>query len=264
MPELPEVETVRRRLHHVLVGERLARVEVAEDPIVLDGVPRARVARALRGRTVTGTGRWGKYFWIELDRRPWPVFHLGMSGWIHEDTVDDEPPRYWKLLLATGDGRRVAVTSKRRLGRIRLANDPRGEPPLARLGADPLNAPMSVSELLTALGRRPGPIKAVLLDQSLFAGVGNWIADEVLYQSGIAPHRPARELTGAEVRTLRRVLGRVIRRAVDDGADDARFPRTWLFHVRWGKRTHRTRRGERIRFDTVGGRTTAWVPERQR
>jgi len=264
MPELPEVETVRRRVHAALVGARLDHVRVAEDPIVLDGIPAARMVRALRGRTVTGTGRWGKYFWIELDRRPWPVLHLGMSGWIHDGSMDDDPPRYWKLQLGTGDGRRVTITNKRRLGRIRLASDPREEAPLDRLGADPVLQPIPVDALAVALSRRPGPIKAVLLDQSLFAGVGNWIADEVLYQSGISPHRPARELTHAEVRTLRSTLGRIIRRAIEDGADDARFPRTWLFHVRWGKRARRTRRGEAIRFDTVGGRTTAWVPDRQR
>jgi formamidopyrimidine-DNA glycosylase len=264
MPELPEVETVRRRVHRALHGARLTTVRVAPDPIILDGVPAARVSRALHGRTVTGTGRWGKHFWIELDRRPWPVIHLGMTGWIEEGRVEEDPPRYWKLLLGTEDGRRVALTNRRRLGRVRLAHDPRGEPPLVGLGADPLLAPLSRQELALALSRRRGPIKMVLLDQALFAGVGNWIADEVLYQSGIAPHRPARELSQVEVGRLRTVLVRVIRKAVAVDADADRFPRTWLFHVRWGKRAAHTRRGEPIRFDTIGGRTTAWVPDRQR
>ena len=107
-------------------------------------------------------------------------------------------------------------------------------------------------------------MKSLLLDQSFAAGVGNWIADEVLYQAGIDPRRRAPSLTDAEARRLRTRLAAIVTRAVDANADDARYPRSWLFHRRWGKHADaRTTRGDRIEHLTIGGRTTAWVPAAQ-
>jgi formamidopyrimidine-DNA glycosylase len=108
-------------------------------------------------------------------------------------------------------------------------------------------------------------MKAVLLDQSFAAGVGNWIADEVLYQARIDPRRLGRSLSDAEGRRLRATLRSVLRTAVRARADSDRFPRTWLFHHRWGRNAEAvTARGEKIRHLTIGGRTTAWVPAVQR
>ena len=115
------------------------------------------------------------------------------------------------------------------------------------------------------LAERSAPVKALLLDQSFAAGVGNWIADEVLYQARIAPRRPARSLSRDEARRLRGALQSVVGTAVAARADSDRFPRRWLFHRRWGRDTTAvTARGEKIRHDTIGGRTTAWVPAVQR
>ena len=108
------------------------------------------------------------------------------------------------------------------------------------------------------------PIKAALLNQKLFAGVGNWIADEVLYQIKLSPHRFCNSLTDSEVKHLRTTLLRILRKAVEVEADATRFPKTWLFHHRWGKQAETDAQGEALRFDTVGGRTTAWVPSRQK
>jgi formamidopyrimidine-DNA glycosylase len=107
-------------------------------------------------------------------------------------------------------------------------------------------------------------VKGLLLDQAFTAGVGNWIADEVLYQAGIDPRRPAGDLDADEVKRLRAKLRHVVRKAVDVDAEKDRFPRTWLFHRRWGKEEGAvTARGERIEHITVAGRTTAWVPTHQ-
>jgi formamidopyrimidine-DNA glycosylase len=263
MPELPEVESVRRLVERRLRGRRITRVATRPDPIVFDGAGPRRVAAALLGRRVLGAGRVGKHFWIELDRRPWPLFHLGMSGWVDAYREGAPRPRFWKLEVSTADGTRVAFTDPRRLGRIRLRADPRREPPVCELGFDPLEGLPPARDLWTLLARRAAPTKAVLLDQSLFAGVGNWIADEVLYQARLDPRRPASSLDLAEVARLRGRILAIVRRAVAVGADSERFPRTWLFHHRWGRRRDaRTARGEEIVHLTVGGRTTAFVPSR--
>jgi len=264
MPELPEVETARRRAERALRGRRIAAVAVVRDPIVYDGIAPARFAAALRGRRVLAVRRKGKHLWMELDRRPFPLFHFGMTGAFELYRDGAERPRFWKVEIATEDGTRLAMTDPRRLGRLRLRLDPEAEDPLARLGFDVLEGLPPARELAALLARRTGPAKAVLLDQSLFAGVGNWIADEVLYQAAIDPRRPASSLAPPEVARLRARLHAIVRRAVAVGADDSRFPRTWLFHDRWGReKGARTARGERIVHLTIGGRTTAFVPSRQ-
>ena len=265
MPELPEVETARRRALRALRGRRIERVTTVDDSLVYDGVTPERFARALRGRRVMGAGRKGKHLWLELDRRPWPVFHFGMTGSFELYRREADRPRFWKVELLMEDGQRLAMPDARRFGRIRLQQEPLREAPIGALGFDPLVGLPSVNELQALLRRRRAPIKAVLLDQSLFAGVGNWIADEVLYQAGLRPDRSADRLSVEEVAMLRRRLLAIVRKAVDVSADSDRFPRTWQFHHRWGKdAAARTAAGEAIVYATVGGRTTAWVPVRQR
>ncbi len=265
MPELPEVETARRRAERALRGKRIAAAKLAPDPIVSAGLGPARFAAALRGRLVVAVRRRGKHLWLELDRRPWPLLHFGMTGAFEIERVGAPRPRFWKVEIAAEDGTRLAMTDPRRLGRIRLQEHPEAEHPLASLGFDVLEGLPPARVLAGLLARRAGPVKSVLLDQALFAGVGNWIADEALYQAAIDPRRRAASLAPPEVARLRARLHAIVRHAVAVGADDGRFPRTWLFHHRWGREAGaRTARGERIVHLTIGGRTTAFVPSRQR
>jgi formamidopyrimidine-DNA glycosylase len=265
MPELPEVETARRRAERALRGQRIAAVGVVRDPIVYDGVAPSRFAAALRGRRVLAVRRKGKHLWLELDRRPWPLFHFGMAGSFHVYRGDAMRPRFLKVEIETESGIRLAMSDPRRLGRIRLQQRPQTERPLAGLGFDVLEGLPPARELAALLAGRRGPVKAVLLDQSLFAGVGNWIADEALYQAAIDPRRPACVLAPPELARLRARLLAIVRLAVAVGADDRRFPRSWLFHHRWGRAAGaRTARGERLLHVTIGGRTTAFAPSRQR
>lgn len=278
MPELPEVEAARRVTATLAVGRRIVGVWCADDPIVFEGVTPRRVTAALRGRRVRAVRRHGKHFWLELDGRPWLLVHFGMTGGVHVPQRPSVrlkssrgapppgwPPRFVKLRLTFDDGGELAIADGRRLGRIRLRHDPRREPPLTGLGFDALRElppPARFHELLTA---RASPIKAVLLDQSFAAGVGNWIADEVLYQARIAPNRPARSLRRLESSRLRSRLRAVLSTAVRARADSDRFPKTWLFHHRWDHDPlARTSTGARLRWETIGGRTTAWAPSLQR
>lgn len=278
MPELPEVEAARGLVMRSARGRRIVRVVAADDPIVFEGVPAARFRKALVGRRILAAHRHGKHLWLELDGRPWPCFHFGMSGGLHVpdrkslkltsskiDSGTTWPPRFTKLRLTLDDGGELVYADARRLGRVRLRHDPAAEPPISLLGFDALVALPTARAMAEILATRSSPIKAVLLDQSFSAGVGNWIADEVLYQARIAPARPARSLSLAEVRKLRAAIRLVVGTAVRVGADGDRFPRSWLFHIRWGKRAGTvTARGESIRHDTIGGRTTAWVPKLQK
>ncbi len=280
MPELAEVETVCRLMRRVLVGKRIKRVEVVPDTLVFQA-SRKNIEDALVGRTVRAIGRRGKTFWIEL-AGPGPTLygHLGMTGWIRVigtegvrlqghggAPFDDEHgrPRFLKLLIEVPGGKAIAFTDGRRLGRIWLGMDPSEEPRVKRLGRDAHDDLPTAAELVEIFARRRVPIKALLLGQNTLAGLGNWLVDEVLYQSRISPKRPASSLDKREVTALRRAIATVVNKAVDVGADHAQFPRTWLFEHRWGGgRGSQQINGHRILREEVGGRTTAWVPAVQK
>lgn len=278
MPELPEVERARKLVGAVAAGRRIERVWCDDDRIVFAGVTPATVQKKLQGRTIESVGRKGKYLWFVLDQRPWPLFHFGMTGSfrvpnevplpLSSDAKDadlDWPPRFSKIHLHFDDGGELVMTNKRRLGRIRLLTDPLTEPPVSKLGFDPLLELPSSDRFTELLARRTGSLKGVLLSQGFAAGVGNWIADEVLYQAELDPNRRIPSLTELEVEELRSKLGSVIRKAVSVDADKTRFPQDWLFHHRWGKDpAARTSRGEVVHYTEIAGRTTAWVPTRQK
>lgn len=266
-------------VERLVVGRRIERVRCADDRIVFAGVAPRTMARALTGRVVVASRRRGKQLWWELDQRPWPLFHFGMTGQFvtpqaeplrlraHGQRALDTswPPRFWKIWLALDDGTELCMTNARRLGRIRLQHDPEHEPPIASLGFDPLDELPTAEAFAAALRRRKGVLKAVLLDQGFAAGIGNWMADEILYQARIDPRRRGTELTPTEARRIHAALAEVVRVACAVDADKARFPAAWLFHHRWGKVADaHTAKGERIEHIELGGRTTAWVPAVQR
>jgi formamidopyrimidine-DNA glycosylase len=279
VPELPEVETVRRIFDRVLTGQRIVDAEIAEDSIVLKKTPAEVVREAIVGKTVTGTGRIGKYFWLELDTKPWLFGHLGMAGWVREigaSTIRlrehgqapmedaDGRPKFLKMLLTAEDGGQVVMTDGRRLARIWLCSSPSDDAAISKLGPDCYTSLPSPATIFESVARRSAPIKALLLDQSLFCGVGNWIADEVLYLAGIRPSRHGKTLTIEDCTRLHAALQDVISHAVEVGADKDKFPSTWLFHYRWGgAKGDEVIDGQSIIREQIGGRTTAWVPTRQ-
>lgn len=265
MPELPEVERGRLVAEMVALGRTVRRARCATDRIVSCDQTPATVSRRLQGRTVTAACRHGKQLWLEFDAGPALLLHFGMTGALHGYDSEDDRPRFWKIELEFEDGRRLAMPDPRRFGRIRMRDDPRHEPPISDLGFDPLLDLPGPAAFRERLGRGTVTIKGRLLDQSFAAGVGNWIADEILYQAGVSPHRRVRDLDEPEVERIRRRLGSIVGKAVEVNSVSSRFPRGWLFHRRWGRPEDAvTSRGEPIEIATVAGRTTAWVPSVQR
>jgi len=279
VPELPEVERGRRIAERTARGRTIVAVKCARDPIVFAGHSQQAFRKSLTDAKVKAVHRRGKHLWFELDRRPWPTFHFGMTGGFHTPAqpstklvshgkVDPKaawPPRFTKIHLFFNDGGELVMSDARRFGRIRLAHDPLTEAPICHLGFDPLLDLPTPQVFIRMMRRRKAPIKAILLDQGFAAGVGNWIADEVLYQTKINPRRPGTTLSDAEAKAVRVAIRKIIRTAVDADCVHDRFPKGWLFHHRWGRNAEaRTTRSEKIVHQTIGGRTTAWVPEVQR
>ena len=280
MPELPEVETVCRIMRRALVGKKIKEVEIVKDNIIFGATPAEAIIKALEGRTVKKVGRKGKTWWIEFDKPPVLFGHLGMSGWIRElgkkttrlkehgnAPLDDEGgrPRFLKMMVTAADGTRVSFTDARRLGRIWLSESAEKDAKIKKLGPDALNEMPEGKDFNALFNKRNAPIKALLMDQGILCGVGNWVADEVLYHAKIAPQRAGSSLTSAEFTKLRKTILEILNAAVDNGADEEKYPKTWLFHHRWGGSRGADKIGKHdIKRDTVGGRTTAWVPSVQK
>lgn len=280
MPELPEVETVRRLLDHSLVGKTIDLARFSDDPIVFEGRNPDDLKLAIEGQTAQSTGRKGKILWMSFEPGTTLFIHLGMSGWIRalndpsdkrllnhgKAPLDDESgvPRFMKFFLMANDGARIAFTDGRRLGRVWLGKEPENDRRILKLGPDALDSPLTAESLESRLRNRTGPIKSWLMDQSNLSGVGNWVADEVLYQARIAPKRAAGSLSSRELETLCRTLSEVLALAVEVGADDNRYPENWMFHHRWGgSKGAEFLEGRKIVRESIGGRTTAWIPDWQ-
>lgn len=265
MPELPEVERGRLVAEAVATGRVARHVRCANDRIVFCDETPATVSRRLRGKRVLAACRHGKQLWLEFEDGPALLLHFGMTGALHGYDDEADRPRFWKIELEFEGGTRLAMPDPRRFGRIRLRQDPRNEPPISKLGFDPLLEMPGPATFRRLVGRRKVTAKGLLLDQSFAAGIGNWIADEILYQAAIAPDRRVDDLDDAELERIRRRLGAIVRKAVAVNSVSSRFPASWLFHHRWGRpEDARTARDEPIEIMTVAGRTTAWVPSVQR
>jgi len=247
-------------------GKTITKVTSRKDEIIFDQKSHSAWARACKGKTVNEVCRKGKHLWMDCgnhEARVFPYFHFGMSGAFHVYRDESERDKYLKAEFLFDDGTRLGYRNARRIGSVRLLSDPLNEAPISKLGFDPfLNMP-SLTDFSAPLRKRRAPIKSILLDQKFAAGVGNWIADEILYQAKIHPRKLGVELSDAELKGLRSKMKSIINKAVAVDADKARFPKSWLFHYRWGKSAQTTAKGEEIAFDTIGGRTTAWVPSVQ-
>ncbi|CUA78279.1 formamidopyrimidine-DNA glycosylase [Rhizoctonia solani] len=293
MPELPEVERAARLTHHVAAGRKIDKVETFEDTIVYTGgITHHDFAKEITGRTVLNVGRYGKVFYIELDGPGrMPILHLGMTGMVqvkgeeptwyrrrNKDLSADvwPPPRFLKFIihfsaLDNQPATQLAFIDARRLGRIRLAREPLKEHPISELGFDPILSMPELKDFKAMVLKRTCPVKALLLDQSFSAGVGNWVADEILFQSQIHPEQRASTLTDSQLQTMYDQTKSVCETAVAVNADSSQFPKHWLFQYRWGKgEKNKTDmilpNGEKakIKWLTVGGRTSAVVEQMQK
>lgn len=191
------------------------------------------------------------------------------------EEIDAWPPKYWKFRLKTEEPAvEVAFTDPRRFGRVRLVDCPgesiRKYSPLAENGPDPVvDTDVFTEEYLKQKMRsRHVPIKALILDQSVISGVGNWVGDEVLYQARLHPEQYCDDFSDEQVKKLYESIRHVCQLAVDKLGDSDQFPKDWLFHYRWDKgkkgAVGHLPTGERLAFLTVGGRTSCYAPELQK
>ena len=269
MPELPEVETTVRGLRPVLEGQRIARVQ-ARRADLRRAIP-PDLGQRLTGAVVTGLGRRAKYGLIDTDRGDTLVFHLGMSGRWRVDPEQVLPHDH--LLIETEAGRRLALNDPRRFGSLDLVpTEALGVlPPFAAMGPEPLAPDFTAAYLKGALAGRSAPIKALLLDQRIVAGLGNIYVCEALHLAGIAPSRAGGRIGLTRLEALVAAIRAVLAAAIEAGGSTLRdFARPdgelGYFFKQWrvyGREGEACSCGAPVRRRTEGGRSTFWCPQCQ-
>jgi formamidopyrimidine-DNA glycosylase len=272
MPELPEVETIRRDLLPHVVGRTITGVRIApgaERVIRGDDALTQRLA----GRRIDDLVRRGKYLLFRLDGKGKPLFlavHLRMTGSLLYRLSGDLPDAYVRAVITFDDGSELRYADLRKLGQMWLVDSP--EEAVGALGPEPLDAAFTAARLRQTLSGRRAPLKSVLLDQRAIAGIGNIYADEALFAARIHPLRLAAGLSEAEAKRLHRAVRRVLNDALGnrgssfrDYVDAAGREGTHQLRVKVFRRTGQpcyVCRTEIARIK-VGGRSTHFCPHCQ-
>ncbi len=279
MPELPEVETVRRGLDQHLIGRQVERVEVGR----LRTVRRTSAAAlidGLSGVTFTGTSRRGKYLLVYLDSGDQLMIHLRMSGRVLlSEPGAVRPPHTHVVLHLSGEpAKELWFVDPRTFGEM-VVFDPDNVavelPELSKLGIDPITDGISRARLAALLAGRGRQIKALLLDQHVIAGIGNIYADEILHRSRISPFRPGSSLTRPEITRLHAAILSILTEAIEAGGstlsdtqyvdvmgDGGSFQLDHRVYDRAGQRCATCAKADIVR-SMIGGRSTSYCPRCQ-
>ncbi|HET9898009.1 MAG TPA: DNA-formamidopyrimidine glycosylase family protein [Streptosporangiaceae bacterium] len=257
MPELPDVEGYRTVLAEHGAGRRVDRVEVA-DAGVLRGVSARRLQQSLRGRRLGEPGRHGKWLIVPTDG-PALLMHFGMTGQLHWAASGEPRHRHDRVMLSVPGGE-LRFRDMRKLQGIALAQRQGDiDRVLADLGPDALT--VARTDFDSALGQGRRAVKAALIDQSVIAGLGNLLADEILWQARVHPRRPVGQLGPADRALLFEHMREVLRAAIPTGQVPARCG--WLTGRRDQDEARCPRCSALLARDRVAGRGTVWCPRCQ-
>lgn len=275
MPELPEVEVVRRSLAPALIGARVVDVDVRR-PRMVRRQPRPReFADRLTGRVVEGVGRRGKFLMSDVEGDLTWVIHLGMSGHLRLAAPGEEEEPHTNVVITTDRRQEVRFVDPRTFGFVAVLTPEEIESsPLQQLGPDALTALPRSPDIAKALAGRSAAIKAVLLDQRVVAGLGNIYADEVLHRARIRPDRPAGSLSGTELKRLRAAIRPVLESGLRWGGTslndlayllpDGRAGENLVRLKVYGREDEPCRRcGTPVRRSVIRQRSSFWCPSCQ-
>ena len=264
MPELAEVEYYRRQWDAGL-GQKIVRVQLHAAKRIFRGSNPRAFAGEVTGSRFLRSSSWGKQMLFEFSGGGWVGIHLGMTGTLRIEPPAFRPEKHDHLVLHQAK-RALVFRDARLFGRVRFHHG-KSSPDWWRTGAPDIGSESFDRKFFDNFLRRHGraPVKAVLLIQSGFAGIGNWMADEILWRAKIAPMIPAGQLSARERRRFfeetRFVASESLRLIAPEFGD---APRDWLIHEKWKRNGVCPRHGTPLRKAMIGGRTTAWCPRCQK
>jgi formamidopyrimidine-DNA glycosylase len=252
MPELPEVEMYRRYLSETALNQKVSNIDVLH-PKVVGG--KGALLNQLVGDQFTSSKRWGKNLFIQTGKNQTLFMHFGMTGNLEYYNSSLEPPKYSRVVFGFDNNYNLAYVSKRMFGRLGMVSDIESYVSDKSLGEDALE--ISEQDFTKALAAKNKNIKGALLDQGVSAGVGNWIADEILFQSRIYPTTHARNLSQQQLQTVYEKMQEIMRVAIEVDAVRADLPPHYITH--YGRKTPTVQCPKcksRIEKFEVGGRGT--------
>ncbi len=218
MPELPEVEVVRRDLDREVVGRRIKAVEVDAMRSIRRHRQRKQFTSRLEGKKITGVTRRGKYLLVMLEGGDVLVIHLGMSGQLlRAKSAREAKPKHTHVVITFQQGGQLRFVDPRTFGEMFVTegdNVDKEVEELAHLGIDPLDMAMSWDHFGALLYQHNAKLKNLLMDQKFLAGIGNIYSDEILWEAGLRWDRPSNSLTAQEVRRLYRAMMEILQDAV--------------------------------------------------
>ena len=264
MPELGEVEYYRRRWNPA-IKQKIERVVLRAGSRLLRGVDTVLLTKTLTGATFLSSEAAAKQMLFRFSGDAWLGLHLGMTGELKLPAPEYLPEKHAHLVLYTKEHALVFLDF-RQFGRIQFSVG--REPPEWWSSIAPAisSAAFSLEAVADFLSRRKrAPIKAVLLMQERFPGIGNWMADEILWRAELHPKRAAGTLNADEVKRLHKETRWVAREALRlVGEEIDSIPQSWLFHHRWEDGGKCPKTGVALKREEIGGRTTRWSPGRQK
>lgn len=274
VPELPEVETIRRTLEQLVVKKKIKDVSVFWPKIIKKPEPVEQFQDALKGQTIQAVGRRGKFLIFQLDNYAL-VSHLRMEGKYGLFKDNEDVAKHTHVIFHFMDGTELRYNDVRKFGTMHLFEKGKefSEPPLFQLGPEPLSEQFTVEDLQGKLVKTNRKIKPVLLDQNIVVGIGNIYVDESLFRSGIHPERIASTLTPAEIALLHREIIATLAEAVEKGGSTIRsyvnsqgqIGMFQLEHFVYGRKGEECKNcGTIIEKFVVGGRGTHICPSCQK
>lgn len=263
MPELAEVEHHRRRWDAGL-GHRVVGVELHQGKRIFRGIDPDALRSALHGAKLVRSEARGKQMLFQFSKDGWLGVHLGMTGELRIERPEFPPGKHDHLVLCQRE-RTLIFSDARLFGRVLFHRGKTAPAWWTKIPPALTSDAFTVADLKSFLSRRSrAPIKGVLLMQERFPGVGNWMADEILWRMGLHPQTPAGRLADFETKKLWQTIRWVCRGALRIVAKDySDPPATWLFPHRWEKGGCCPKHGSKVDRATIGGRTTAWCPKCQ-
>lgn len=274
MPELPEVETIRRVIEPQIQGRAIEAVSVSRPEIIAHPTAEA-FCRRIEGRTFERMGRRGKFLLFTLDSGNTLILHLRMTGCLLLTPAVLPPEKHTHLIFRLSGGSELRFSDTRRFGRLWLLQKDEADiySGIGKLGKEPFDAEVSAAYLSGLLGKRKKAVKECLLDQSVLAGIGNIYSDEILFAAGICPARPAGSLTGEEWERLAAAIPERLSYFIEKngitpeeylqtkGKDYRNTPFLQVYG-RGGKACPVC--GETLRRQTIGGRSSVYCPRCQK
>ncbi|HZX11255.1 MAG TPA: DNA-formamidopyrimidine glycosylase family protein [Acidobacteriota bacterium] len=252
MPELPDVEVLRRYLNRTSLHKKLTGVEV-EHERVLQNITSVELENKLKGRQFKRTKRHGKYIFACVDEKFWIMFHFGMTGFLKYFKKEQKQPSHTRVLFHFENGFHLAYDNQRMLGKVELVKDAGDFVRKNDLGEDARD--ISLDAFQNRFQGRRGSIKTSLTNQSLIAGIGNIYSDEILFQTKIHPKTPIKKLDEAQIKKIHKNMNKVLETAIEKKVDPDEFPHDWLIPYR-GKEDTCPRCGGQIKKIKVNNRGT--------